>query len=121
MEDLEQNSILYCHCTDSAGQPSSDVLVSLRESEVEAYVTREIGKCKGLSLKLLSPGMTGLPDRLVVLPGGRVLFVEFKRDKGVLSAMQKKRIQQLRDLGMRVDTIYGLEEAKKWVQEVLQK
>ena len=52
------------------------------EKEVEAYLVKRVKDMGGQCLKWTSPGTTGLPDRIVLLPGGRVLFVELKRPKG---------------------------------------
>lgn len=74
------------------------------ESDVEAHLYGAVKRLKGECIKL-SAG-EGFPDRLVVLPGGIIFFVETKRDDrgSKLSALQKARISRLRRLGVRVHT-----------------
>ena len=61
--------------------------------------TRRLG---GLALKFVSPGMDGVPDRLVLLPGGRMCFVEVKAPGKAPRPLQVARHKQLRELGFRV-------------------
>lgn len=51
----------------------------IRESTVERYLVRRVKELGGLAIKLSPAGMTGLPDRLILLPGARVIFAEVKR------------------------------------------
>jgi VRR-NUC domain len=61
---------------------------------------REIARVHGGQLLKLSPtGQAGIPDRLLLLPGGRVAFVEFKNRKGRLSELQRWWLQVLSRLG----------------------
>ena len=70
------------------------------EKEIERKLKRMVEGCGGLCLKWVCPGWTGVPDRIVLLPRGRVIFVELKRPKGGrLSAMQKWWAKGLIDLG----------------------
>lgn len=48
------------------------------EKAVEAYLRQRVKAAGGIALKLVCPGRTGVPDRLIVLPGGRVYFAETK-------------------------------------------
>lgn len=67
------------------------------ESALRTLVRRHHGKC----LKWVSPGAAGVPDRIVLMPGGRVYFVELKRPKGgETGALQLWWRQQLVGLGM---------------------
>ena len=61
----------------------------MRESQIEARLSREVKHAGGLCLKWVSPGCTGVMDRIVLLPGGRVIFVELKEPDGRLSERQK--------------------------------
>ena len=69
------------------------------ERDVEGYLVREVGKLGGLCLKLDSSGKKGIQDRLVLLPGGRVLFVELKKPGGRVGVLQQVRKKQLERLG----------------------
>lgn len=68
----------------------------------------------GLCWKWTSPSTVGVPDRICVLPGGRVAFVEVKRPGGKLSAMQQRIIGLMRRLGAEVHVL----ESKEAVDEV---
>lgn len=63
--------------------------------------------------------VAGLPDRLVVLPGGRVVWVELKTETGRLRPVQEIMIRRLRSMGHTVYVPHGLEEALAVVEEVM--
>jgi len=60
-----------------------------KERSIEDYLRTETERQGGICVKLSPMGLRGVPDRLIVLPGPRVVFVELKRPKGgVISALQ---------------------------------
>lgn len=71
----------------------------MREKAIEKCLTEAVKKVDGLSLKLVSPSMVGIPDRLVLLPNGKLGFVEVKAPQKKPRAIQVKRIKQLEQLG----------------------
>ena len=74
----------------------------MRESVVERHLKKALEKHGGQALKFVSPSLNGMPDRLCILPGGRMFFVELKAPGGKPRPLQKRRHQQLRDLGVDV-------------------
>ncbi len=72
------------------------------EKKTEQYLTKEIKKIGGRAYKFLSPGASGVPDRLVCLPGGRAVFVELKSESRKSTALQKHRQEELSALGFAV-------------------
>jgi hypothetical protein len=54
----------------------------VREASVETYLRKQVEKAGGLCVKLAPAGNVGIPDRLVLLPGGVLLFVECKKPRG---------------------------------------
>lgn len=59
------------------------------EKDVELYLRRKVESLGGLCLKWVSPGNSGVPDRLILMPGGRIWFVELKRpDGGTVGRLQ---------------------------------
>lgn len=56
------------------------------EQKLVAIAKRHGGKC----LKWVCPGWSGVPDRLLLLPGGRIIFVELKRPKGGVLAKRQE-------------------------------
>ena len=55
-------------------------MLTLIENDVERYLIKRVKAVNGLCLKFVSPGNAGVPDRLIIWPNGRVVFVELKRD-----------------------------------------
>lgn len=91
----------------------------VKESQIERRMTERIRDRGGLCLKWASPGSGGVPDRIVFLPGGRVVFVELKAAGGRLSDLQRWQHWRLQGMGAEVRTLYGLDEAMAFVDEVL--
>ena len=70
------------------------------EKEIERKLTAMVKRHGGRCLKWVCPGWSGVPDRIILLPGGRVYFVETKRPHGGrLSALQIRWKKWLRALG----------------------
>ena len=74
----------------------------LRESVIERNLVTEVKKRGGLAVKFVSPGLDGVPDRLVLFPGGKMAFVELKAPGKNMRPIQEKRARQLTALGFRV-------------------
>jgi hypothetical protein len=82
------------------------------EHRLEQALVRAVRDVGGLALKWTSPGTTGVPDRIVFLPNGRIVFVELKAPGKKPTALQAKIHEQLRRLGQTVLVIDSLEEAR---------
>ena len=79
------------------------------EKEIEKKLGDIVKKHGGKCLKWVCPGWRGVPDRIILLPGGKVIFAELKRPKGSeVSALQKKWREWLTELGFTVWHIYNL-------------
>lgn len=74
----------------------------MQENVIERRLKSEAKKSGGMAVKFVSPGLAGVPDRLVLLPGGRCGFVELKAPGKKLRPLQEKRKQQLQALGFKV-------------------
>lgn len=93
-------------------------VIKMMEKKIEARLTSEVKKCGGLSIKLVSPSMTGLPDRLLLLPGGMMGFVEVKQTRERPRPVQTKRIKQLQDLGFTALVLDDIEDIGKVIDEI---
>lgn len=85
-----------------------------RERDIESSLRKSVERMGGKFMKFTSPGNDGVPDRIAVLPGGRVWFVELKREGEKPTAIQKWQMEQLRKLGCNVALITGKQEAIDW-------
>lgn len=88
------------------------------EKDIERWLGNQLKKLGCIYMKFVSPGNDGVPDRIVVLPGGSVIFVELKDKKGVLMANQKIQVARLRKQGALVFVITGMIEAKLFVDDM---
>jgi hypothetical protein len=74
----------------------------MRECDIERRLVKAVKALGGICPKFVSPGYDGMPDRLVLLPGGLFAFVEVKRRGEKPRPLQEYRHGQLRALGLRV-------------------
>ena len=78
------------------------------EKDIEQKLRKMVEKHGGMCLKWVCPGWSGVPDRIVLLPGGRLVFVETKRPKGgKLSELQKWWANKLIDLGFFYEVVWN--------------
>jgi hypothetical protein len=87
------------------------------EKDIEKLFRDEIKKAGGKAYKFTSPGNDGVPDRIVMLPGGRIVFVELKTDTGKLSRLQELQCRQIAELGQTVRVLHGLAEVRDFFLE----
>lgn len=85
------------------------------EKAIERYLAERVKEMGGVCLKYSNPGMTGYPDRAVLLPGGTTVWVELKSRGRKPTSVQRERIKKLADLGHSVAVV----DSRKRVDEVL--
>lgn len=90
----------------------------MREKTVEAKLVKAVKSMGGLALKFISPGLDGVPDRLVLLPGGKLAFVELKAPGKELRPLQVRRKRQLETLGFLVYCIDSPEQIGGIIHEI---
>lgn len=71
----------------------------MREKEIEQKLVKAVKALDGLCIKFTSSGMDGAPDRLVLMPEGKLAFIELKATGKKPRPLQIKRIEQLKKLG----------------------
>ena len=83
----------------------------LTEAQVETYLRKKVKALGGLCLKLPAVYVEGIPDRLILLPGGIALFVETKRPEGGrVAPLQEYWQKKLRRLGFVSEIVKNYEE-----------
>ena len=87
----------------------------MNEKIIERKLVKTAKNMGGLALKFISPGYDGVPDRIVLFPGGRIAFVEVKSPGKTLRPLQVRRKRQLESLGFKV---YVLDAAEQ-IDEIL--
>ena len=90
----------------------------MREKNIEQSLVKAVKKKGGLALKFVSPGLAGVPDRLVLLPNGRLGFIELKAPGKKLRVLQEKRKSQLEALGFFVFCLDNTEEIEVMINEI---
>ena len=84
--------------------------MQIREKSIEKRLVIAVRQRQGLCPKWVSPGLDGVPDRIILLPGGRIAFAELKAPGRPLRPLQRRRRTQLQALGFRVYVIDNLEQ-----------
>ena len=90
----------------------------MREKMVEQKLIQAVRRSGGLALKLVSPGLNGVPDRLLLFHGGQVAFAEVKAPGKKPRPLQEVRIAQLRGLGFKVYVVDGEEKIGEMIHEI---
>ena len=90
----------------------------MREKTVEQHLVSAVKARGGICPKFVSPGFDGMPDRLVLLPEGRMAFAEIKAPGKKPRALQTARHKLLRRLGFSVYVIDRSEQIEKILDEI---
>lgn len=90
----------------------------MQESGLERRLKREVERRGGLARKLITPGAAGAQDRLILMPGGRVWFVELKSPGLRPRPLQVFRAEELKKLGFRVRIVSTAVELEEFLAEV---
>ena len=81
---------------------------NMRESEIEKIFMDMVRRTGGKAYKWTSPGNAGVPDRIVIFPGRKPIFVELKTDVGKLTKLQEVQCKRLVGLGQEVKVVHGI-------------
>ena len=82
----------------------------MREKTIESKLVKAVKNMGGLAPKFVSPGFDGVPDRIVLLPHGKIAFVELKAEGEKLRPLQVRRKRQLESLGF---SVYCVDASEK--------
>lgn len=91
----------------------------MTEKALEQLLRKGIISSGGLCIKFTSPGMKGVPDRIIILPGKRIYFVELKSGIGVLSKIQIIVHELFKGFGWPVYVIANKEQLQDFLNAVL--
>lgn len=89
------------------------------EKLIERKLREMVRQCGGLALKFTSPGFDGVPDRLLLFPGGRAAFAEVKTTGKKPRPLQMSRKRQLESLGFKVFVVDRPEQIGGVIDEIL--
>lgn len=90
----------------------------MRENEIEQKFIRAVKGMGGICPKFISPGLAGMPDRLALLPGGKMAFIELKAYGKKPRPLQVRRKRQLETLGFSVYCIDSAEQIGGILDEI---
>lgn len=88
------------------------------EREVEQALVHEVRKAGGIAPKFTSPGNAGMPDRLIILPGGKFSFVELKRPGQKPRPLQVRQMDRLTQLGCMVRILDHPDQIQDLINEI---
>lgn len=88
------------------------------EKQIEQRFVSEIRRHGGMCLKFVSPGMSGMPDRIVLLPHGNIAFVEVKAPGQKPRKLQIRQHARLRALGFCVYVLDSMEMIPDLIREI---
>jgi len=90
----------------------------MKEKDIERKLVKSVKAAGGLAMKFVSPGYAGVPDRLVLLPGGRIAFAETKAHGRIPRPLQLRRHGTLRILGFQVFVIDDEGQIEEMLHEI---
>ena len=90
----------------------------MREKAIEHKLTLMVKKRGGICPKFVSPGFAGMPDRIILMPGGKLAFVEVKAPHKAPRPLQEARHKLLRGLGFKVYVLDNPEQIGGIIDEV---
>lgn len=91
---------------------------TMRESQIESFLVSKVKEHGGLCFKFVSPGNPGVPDRIIITPEGKTIYVELKTNIGRLAKIQKWQRSEMEKRGADVRVLYGLDDVKEFLREV---
>lgn len=91
----------------------------MREKQIERKLVNAVKDAGGIAPKFVSPGFDGMPDRLLLLPGGRMAFVEVKAPGERPRPLQAARHKLLSRLGFKVYVLDNFAEIDEIMKEVM--
>ena len=90
----------------------------MTEKSTEQKLVQAVKAMGGIAPKFVSPGYDGMPDRIILLPGGRIGFVEVKAKGRKPRPLQLQRLEALRRLGFKVFVLDNAGQIGEIIREI---
>lgn len=90
----------------------------MREKTIENKLKIAVKAEGGFCMKFVSPGYDGVPDRIILLPNGKLAFAELKAPGKQMRPLQEYRKRQLENLGFKVYVIDNIEAIGGTLSEI---
>jgi hypothetical protein len=91
----------------------------MMERDVERKLVKAVKHNGGVCWKFTSPGTAGVPDRIILMPGCRIAFVEVKKPGEKPRPLQLSRHRLIRQLGFKVFVLDNTADIPKIMKEVM--
>lgn len=95
-----------------------ETIKSMNEKLIEKKLCRAVKTLKGMAVKFFSPYHRGIPDRIVLMPGGKTYFVELKTTGKKPTSLQIKAMNDLKKLGFDVRVVDKQESLDKFLEDI---
>ncbi len=92
--------------------------IAVSEKTIEQKLVKAVKAAGGIAPKFTSPGFAGMPDRIIILPGGKMGFVEVKAPGKKPRPLQEARHNLLQEMGCKVYVIDGVEQIGSVLDEI---
>jgi len=90
----------------------------MKENQIETYLREQVKTLGGKAYKFVSPGNAGVPDRILLIPPGIIIFVETKAPGKDLKPLQAAIKRKFEALGFRCEKIDTKEQVKQLINEI---
>lgn len=93
--------------------------IYLSENQLEEKLRKKIKELGGIALKFVSPGRAGVPDRIILMPQGKIYFVEMKSPRGEVNPIQKYVFEKFEKLGFKVHILNSDDAIKNFLEKII--
>jgi len=102
------------------GHQEIGALIMKKQSEkaIERYCQQVAREAGGVAVKFSSPSNRGVPDRMILKPGGKVGFLELKSTGRKPTKLQQHWLDRLTDLGFKADYKDSKEGVKAFIEDL---
>ena len=90
----------------------------MKEKAIEQKLIQAVRRSGGMAVKFVSPGHSGMPDRMVLFPGGQIAFVEVKAPGKKPRPLQSAVHEKLRSLGFAVYVVDSAALIDQFIKEM---